>query len=339
MGGLCSPSEVGGWSASAMNEASISLHFVYFTATMSEGETLFVNISIMIHTFSDSDNDALFILQSYIVQSMWIGIVTLTFLIIYRYIYKFYRLLKANEQFRITALARNAAAMSRGGMAGEESIYDIVYRLKKKVKVLLAMTVITMFSWYPLFALTLLDVHFMRARYLYRILTVIAWSHSALTPLPLLLADKSFGLSHQVKRLLLKYKTKADPSQSPKHSLLPTNQQADLPKQQVHQRNHFVNNANNANSEAKLKASLAPSIDISVPTTGTNLVQRSKQGLVTNNGMFKPPQQLRRTEEMYYDVSLPTVTGPNSEGVRSINQSRETDLLNDCSSLLDYDLV
>lgn len=134
---------------------------------------------------------------------MWIGIVTLTFMIIFRYIYKFYRLLKANEQFRITALARNAAAMSKGESTSE-SIYDIVYRLKKKVKVLLAMSLITFICWYPLFVFTLTDLHYERPRYLYRILTVFAWSHSTLTPLPLLLIDRSFGCWFQFKRMMAK---------------------------------------------------------------------------------------------------------------------------------------
>lgn len=163
--------------------------------------------------------------QSYIVQIMWIGIVTLTFMIIFRYIYKFYRLLKANEQFRITALARNAAAMSRGETASE-SIYDIVYRLKKKVKVLLGMSLITFICWYPLFGFTLTDLHYTRPRYLYRILTVFAWSHSMLTPLPLLLVDRSFGIWFQFKRVMVTRRQMAAASPEVKRRLL-SNQSRD----------------------------------------------------------------------------------------------------------------
>lgn len=150
---------------------------------------------------------------------MWIGIVTLTFAIIFRYILKFYRLLKANEQFRITALARNAAAMSQGQQTSE-SIYDIVYRLKKKVRVLTAMSVITLVCWYPLFAFTITDLHYTRPRYLYRILTVIAWSHSALIPLPLLVMDKSFGVWFQFKRMMMQRKQEMNASPDVKRRLL-----------------------------------------------------------------------------------------------------------------------
>jgi len=70
---------------------------------------------------------------------------------------------------------------------------------------LLSMCLIIMLCWYPLFILTLVDVQYNKHRYLYRILTVIAWSHSALTPLPLLLVDKSYRLCHMIKLHMNKY--------------------------------------------------------------------------------------------------------------------------------------
>lgn len=124
---------------------------------------------------------------------IWVIIVTLTVIVIFRYIYKFYRQLKANQRFRISNLARNAAAYSKG-KAPDENIYETVSRLKRRVRVLLCMAAVYCACWYPLFFLTLLDYKYTQPRYLYRVLTIIAWSHSALIPITMLAMDRTFGL-------------------------------------------------------------------------------------------------------------------------------------------------
>ena len=165
--------------------------------------------------FSTNVKDFLLFLQNYIVQVIWVVIVTLTVVVIFRYIYKFYRQLKANQRFRISNLARNAAAYSKG-KAPDEDIYETVSILKRRVRVLLCMAAIYCACWYPLFFLTLLDYKYTQPRYLYRILTVIAWSHSALIPVTLLAMDHTFSLVRICKRAgRTTYRVKGSKTTSP----------------------------------------------------------------------------------------------------------------------------
>lgn len=124
---------------------------------------------------------------------------TLTLVVIFRYIYKFYRQLKANQRFRITALARNAAAYTKGKNP-DDDIYETVNRLKKRVRVFLCMATAYAACWYPLFFLTLLDYKYTEPKSLYRILTIVAWSHSAIIPAILLCMDHTFGIVNICRR-------------------------------------------------------------------------------------------------------------------------------------------
>lgn len=142
-------------------------------------------------------------------------IVTLTLIVVFRYIYKFYRQLKANQRFRITNLARNAAAYTKGE-DGNDDIYPLVNKLKRRVLVLLLIAAVYCFCWYPLFFLTLLDYAYTQPRYMYRALTVAAWSHSALNPIILLTIDPSIGLMCQIRKACRKrkhYKTSSASTQ------------------------------------------------------------------------------------------------------------------------------
>jgi len=251
---------------------------------------------------------------------MWIGIVTLTFLIIYRYIYKFYRQLKANEKFRITALARNAAHMSKGE-ANDESIYDVVYRLKKRVKVLLSMTIINMVCWYPLFLLTLIDHRYERPSWMYRILTIIAWSHSALAPLPLLIIDRSFGLFYQVRNAMRSYKQDQLSSPDPQRSLIRSQSRESNQTPNIFTRRQMGNGPELGGSQP-----LSPSM-------ATIRSVRQSYGSVRSS-----PHSVRsvRNDSVYDRLhaqlqDIESQNGPDEDEtlLDRINQSRETDLLYD----------
>lgn len=263
---------------------------------------------------------------------MWIGIITLTFLIIYRYIFKFYRLLKANEQFRITVLARYMAAMSRGGESSGESIFDVVYRLKRRVRVLFSMALINMLCWYPLFILTLADHRYNKPRYYYRILTVLAWSHSALMPLPLLLIDRAFGIWFQFRKALkaLKSTSVRSPDQnrfllansSKESSLAPTPYSmkkketvancVDKNGTKVLTTAVHGNYNNSSNSPQSFKHKFCD--DIPPPQTGGGIYDRLNAEL-TQVG-----------------TRIPSPLSPGDTVEARVNQSRETDLLYDCTS-------
>ncbi|XP_067952218.1 5-hydroxytryptamine receptor 4-like [Watersipora subatra] len=152
-------------------------------------------------------------IQNYIVQVIWIIIISLTIVFIYRYIYKIYRQLKANQRFRITNLARNAAAYTKGQNPNED-IYDLVNRLKKRVRVLLCMTTVYCVCWYPLFFLTLLDQNYKEPAIFYRVLTIVAWSHSTILPLIFLSMDNNFGIIQQIRRAVRMHQHRHKPHSS-----------------------------------------------------------------------------------------------------------------------------
>ena len=138
-------------------------------------------------------------------QVIWVTIVTLTLAVIFRYIFKFYTQLRANRRFCITALISNAAAYSKGEDNGHQT-YTMIHAIQRKVKVLLIMAWIYLICWYPLFILTLADYSYSKPRYYYRILTVVAWSHSVLIPLVALTMDHSFRLISHVRDAAAKRK-------------------------------------------------------------------------------------------------------------------------------------
>lgn len=138
---------------------------------------------------------------------------TLTIFRIFHYIYQFHRQLKANERFRITHLARNAAAYTKG-LTPDDDIYDLVRKLRSRVGLFITITAIYCFCWYPLFVLTVWDYRYKQPKHLYRILTVLAWSHSALIPLTNILIDRKFSIILQCRRALTSRRKKGgSPSQ------------------------------------------------------------------------------------------------------------------------------
>lgn len=260
----------------------------------------------------------------------------MTFLIIYYYIFKFYRLLKANEQFRITVLARYMAAMSRGGDNSSESIFDVVYRLKKRVRVLFSMALINMLCWYPLFTLTLADHRYDKPRYYYRILTILAWSHSALMPLPLLLIDRSYGIWFQFRKALKLFRSANAPSPDPNRFLLANNsKESSLVATPFNiQKKQTVANCLNGN-------------DRKVLTTAVNLDTMEKfthdhNSNISMKNNFNTDIPSPKSTGCIYDrlnaelnqvgTRLPSPLSPRDTVEARVNQSRETDLLYDCTS-------
>lgn len=257
---------------------------------------------------------------------------TMTFLIVYQYIFKFYRLLKANEQFRITVLARYMAAMSRGERQSE-SIFDVVYRLKRRVRVLLYMVLINMFCWYPLFILTLSDHKYRRARYYYRILTVIAWSHSALIPLPLLLMDRSFGIWCQVKQAVKMYKSSKASSPSPNRHLLANHSKDSSlsPTPNLGKRRDAVIAANCINHSGTNLTTSCATTNMETVKIEYGSVRNSPRTLRCNDlnsienrsGMYD-----RLNAELHpVGATIPSPISPGDTVESRVNQSRETDLL------------
>ena len=61
-------------------------------------------------------------------------------------------------------------------MAGERLVRSIVRQSLSRSRVLIIITVLFIFSWYPLYILTLVDPKFEQPSKVYKLLTFLAWS-------------------------------------------------------------------------------------------------------------------------------------------------------------------
>jgi len=80
---------------------------------------------------------------------------------------------------RLAALVRASVAISHGNtsvMAGERLVRSIVRQSLSRSRVLIIITVLFIFSWYPLYILTLVDPKFEQPSKVYKLLTFLAWS-------------------------------------------------------------------------------------------------------------------------------------------------------------------
>ena len=137
--------------------------------------------------------------KSYVVQAMWIVIMSLAMLGAIFYLIRFNRHVKSKTGRRLAALVRNSVALSRGRLRnqGEHSGQSLELRRISlgRVRVLCLLTTVFVACWYPLYVLTLADPKFQRSVKLYKLLTFVAWSNSSINPLVIILFDRDVGIS------------------------------------------------------------------------------------------------------------------------------------------------
>lgn len=89
---------------------------------------------------------------------------------------------------------RASVAISRGNtsvVAGERLVRAVVRQSLSRSRVLILITVLFIFSWYPLYILTLVDPKFEQPSKVYKLLTFLAWSNAAINPVVLILFDNN----------------------------------------------------------------------------------------------------------------------------------------------------
>ena len=89
---------------------------------------------------------------------------------------------------------RASVAISRGNtsvVAGERLVRAVVRQSLSRSRVLILITVLFIFSWYPLYILTLVDPKFEQPSKVYKLLTFLAWSNAAVNPVVLILFDNN----------------------------------------------------------------------------------------------------------------------------------------------------
>lgn len=139
--------------------------------------------------------------QSYVVQTMWIVIMTLAMAGAVYYLIYFDRHVRANSSHRLAALVRASVAISRGNtsiVTGERLVRAVVRRTLSRSRVLIVVTVLFIVSWYPLYILTLIDPKFQQPTKIYKLLTFVAWSNPALNPVVLILFDSNIDALRRI---------------------------------------------------------------------------------------------------------------------------------------------
>ncbi|CAD5125284.1 unnamed protein product [Dimorphilus gyrociliatus] len=111
-------------------------------------------------------------IKSYVVHAMWIAIMTLAMIAAVYYLLFFYRHLHASA------------------ICDTRQSRDTVQESLSRARVLITITALFIFCWYPLFILTLVDPTFNQPTRIYKLLTFVAWSHSSLNPVIFLLFDR-----------------------------------------------------------------------------------------------------------------------------------------------------
>lgn len=132
-------------------------------------------------------------IKSYVVHAMWIVIMTLAMVGATYYLVFFYRHVQSNSTHRLASLVRASIAISRGNIADNRTIRKVVRDSLSRARVLMTLTALFTLCWYPLFILTLADPKFKQPTKIYKLLSFIAWSNSALNPLVLILFDRNIN--------------------------------------------------------------------------------------------------------------------------------------------------
>lgn len=132
-------------------------------------------------------------IKSYVVHAMWIAIMTLAMIGAIYYLVFFYRHVQANSTHRLASLVRASIAISRGNTQNQ-NIRKLVQDSLSRARVLMTITGLFILCWYPLFILTLVDPKFAQPTKIYKLLTFIAWSNSAINPLVLILFDRNINI-------------------------------------------------------------------------------------------------------------------------------------------------
>ena len=150
--------------------------------------------------YNDPIGNCIFVygtIKSYVVHAMWIAIMSLAMTGAVYYLTYFYRHVQSNSSHRLSALVRTSVAISRGqtGCAsdGGRAVRRLVRDALSRVRAFMTVTALFVVCWYPLFVLTLIDPGFRQPTKVYKLLTFVAWSNSALNPLVLVLFDRNLN--------------------------------------------------------------------------------------------------------------------------------------------------
>ena len=129
-------------------------------------------------------------IKSYVAQAMWIIITTLSMFGTLYYLFYFHRHVQNYAKIQSASSAR-ASTVDLRNPKDERISKRILQQALSRCRVLITISLVFVFSWFPLFVLTLIDPKFQQPSKIYKLLTFIAWSNAAINPMIFILYDQS----------------------------------------------------------------------------------------------------------------------------------------------------
>lgn len=136
--------------------------------------------------------------KNYVIHALWVILVTGALTVAILSFVNFYRKLQSNVHIhKWTLLHKSLSSLSPNYIHSdqhEEVHYDfddlssqkaieLSRQYLRRIVIMLCMVVSFIVCWYPLFILTLTDLHYKQPPYIYRRLMILAWTHPMTTPI------------------------------------------------------------------------------------------------------------------------------------------------------------
>lgn len=137
--------------------------------------------------------------KNYVIHALWVILVTGAVIVAAISFIHFYKKLRSTAKSRKwTFLHKSLSSLSPHNAVYNDQNEEIHYefddlasqkamlqskRYLRRITVMMLMVVSFVLCWYPLFFLTLFDVHYQQPPHIYRLLMIIAWTHPITTPI------------------------------------------------------------------------------------------------------------------------------------------------------------
>lgn len=137
--------------------------------------------------------------KNYVIHALWVILVTAAIVVAGISFFHFFRKLRTSAKSRKwTFLHKSLSSLSPHNALYNDQTEEVHYefddlssqmalkqsrRYLRRIIIMMGMVVSFVVCWYPLFVLTLLDVHYKQPPHFYRLLMILAWAHPITTPI------------------------------------------------------------------------------------------------------------------------------------------------------------
>lgn len=137
--------------------------------------------------------------KNYVIHALWVILVTAAIVISGVSFLHFFRKLRTGaKSHKWTFLHKSLSSLAPHNAVNNEQNEEVHYefddvssrkaiqqsrRYLRRIVIMMIMVISFVVCWYPLFFLTLLDVHYKQPPHIYRLLMILAWAHPVTTPI------------------------------------------------------------------------------------------------------------------------------------------------------------